>query len=259
MLRTTLSVLAALACLLPGSLFAQPSLGWNYVGNSGQGSLTSGQIAGATGFAQANWNNHAGIGQGPGTVPLNNLTDQFGVATTIDVTGWTQTSNNSWRHTTSALVDPNARLTNDFADQRPAITFANLSSEFTTNGSSVVLYYGNNEGPSTSVATVDGIVDDLISKTITTGNSTVWYGNNSTWLEEVAGGSNVPSNYTVFSGLNDAGFTVSLANQNNNGISAIQIVANAAAVPEPASVALWLTLGGIALVVSRRWTGRARR
>jgi hypothetical protein len=258
MLRTTLFGIATLACLFPSSLFAQTSVGWNYVGVSGQGSLNPADIAGAPGFAQANWNNHVQAAfQAPGATPLLNLGDQFGATTSVDVTAWTTTPNNSWTLAGGPVVDPSARLTADFNSNNASITFADLGSEFTDNGYSVVVYYGNNEGPATSDLTIDGVIDDLITKSITTGNTAAWYAN-AGWLEEVPGDGGAPTNFTVFSGLDDPSFTLSIATPSgnqNNGISALQIVANAA-VPEPAAITLWLLLAGVLLAAGRRFATR---
>lgn len=196
------------------SLHAQgASIGWNYQGVGGVG-LAIADVAGAPGFAQDEWNNHAGAGQGPGSVPFDDLFDDAGNVTTADVTAWTLSSNNSWQH--SQTTTPDEILMNDFNNQQASITFDEIP--YTANGYTVVVYYGNNEGPSTSTLTVGPQ-----SRSITTGNTAQSsYGLNG-YLEEtgtLAG----PTNYTVFQGLTSATVTVALSGTNNNGISAIQLV-----------------------------------
>src|SRR5690606_16971598 len=105
-------------------------------------------------------------------------------------------------------------------------------------------------GPSTSTLTLTGSTDDLVSRDIRTGNTTLTSYSNVGFVQEL--GLEPPTqstNYTVFSGLNDSGFTVALTGTNNNGIAAIQIV-SADVIPEPASIAL-VGLGGLLLLRRR--------
>ncbi len=215
--------LAAAALLIalqtPGR--GQDSIGWNYQGVGGTGLLST-DTAGATGFAQSNWNNHAGIGQGPGTIPLNDLVDGTGTATTLDVTAWSLSTNNSWQHNQTST--PDEILMNDFADKEPSLTFDQIP--YTTNGYTVVVYYGNNEGPSTSTLTVGAQ-----SRTITTGNTDQSsYGING-YLEGTDANDASPTNFSVFGGLTSATLSISLSGNNNNGISAIQFVEELATDP----------------------------
>ena len=227
---------AALVCVMVAVDAADAdSIGWNYVngafGNAHD--LLPGETAGYGTYAQDRWNNHQGIGQGPGVTPLNDLTDDSGATTTVDVTSWALSTNNSWHHGDHS--GPDNRLMDGFADRDPAITFDSLGSDYTADGYTVVVYYGNNEGPSTSPLTVTGNVDDFATRDIRTGNTAQSSYGNQGYLEWTD--ATTVSNVTVFSGLNDPGFTVSLdsGNTNNNGISAIQIV-GAPAVTDPPAV-----------------------
>ena len=198
---------------------SQVSIGWNYDG-VGDDTLAANDLAGVPPYAQVAWNNHAGLGQGPGSVPFA-LNDNSGAANGASVTAWTQSSGNSWAQGQSA--NPNQKLLNSFADQQPAITFSNLPADYVSSGYSVVVYYGNNEGPSTSTLAVTGSTNDSVSLSIRTGNTALSSYGTVGFVQET-GALAGPTNYTVFTGLNDPGFTVSLTGANNNGICAIQIV-----------------------------------
>ncbi|YCM42145.1 family 20 glycosylhydrolase [Verrucomicrobiaceae bacterium 227] len=193
---------------------AGPSVGWNYVlgGTSG---LASSDIAGAPGFEQDHWNNHSGAGQGPGALPFD-LVDSLGDATTVSVTGWSQSSNNSWQH--SEAETPDEVLTNSFVNREVSLTFSKISWEQYR----VIAYYGNNEGPSTSDLIVTGSVDDSQSRTVTTGNSSQSSFRAIGYREESGAGAG-PTNYTVFEGLDDPSFTIAFSGAVNNGLSAVQI------------------------------------
>ena len=205
------------------------SVGWNYV-NGAFGTvhdLLPEETAGYDVYAQDHWNNHRGIGQGPGN-PLSDLMDNFGETTTIDVS-WTLSTNNSWHHGDHS--GPDNRLMDGFADRDPAVTFSELGSDFTAGGYTVIVYYGNNEGPSTSPLTITGVVDDFATRDVRTGNTVQSSYGNHGYLEWID--ATTVSNVAVVADLNDPGFTVSLdsGNTNNNGISAIQIVSNQVTVP----------------------------
>jgi hypothetical protein len=199
-----------------------PMIGWNYDnGSRSNDTVGSSEVAGAPGFEQDNWNNHAGSGQGPGSTPLS-LNGSNGADSGVDVTAWTQSSNNSWSHGYSGS-DPDGKLMNSFADRNPSITFSGIPDDYCDLGYTVVVYYGNNEGPSNSVLSITGSVDDTRSRTIRTGNTSQSAHHEVGYIEgtDTLG---TPTNYTVFTGLNDPEFTVALANANNNGICAVQIV-----------------------------------
>lgn len=187
-------------------------IGWNMVGVGGL-SLGFDAVAGAPGFAQSEWNNHASASQAPGSVPFLDLYDDTSTVTTADVVGWSQTANNSWQH--SQTDNPDEILTNDFANQEAVITFE----EIPYANYDVVVYYGNNEGPTTSTLTVGSI-----SRAITTGNSAQSSHRSVGYVEGTDLNTGDPSNYSVFAGLNGPNLTVAMTGAGNNGISAIQIV-----------------------------------
>lgn len=219
----------------PAAHAALVSVGWNYQGVGGVG-LAPDDLAGAPGYVQANWNNHAGEGQGPGAVPLV-LNDHTGAPTTLQVTGWTLVTNNSWQHGQSA--NPDEILMNDFSTTQPRLIFSDIPFSIYN----VVVYYGNNEGPSTSTLTLGAQ-----SRTITTGNTALSSYGEVGYLESVDEETPTPSNYAVFTGLTESSFEVSLTGINNNGFSAIQIVA----IPEPMSSTLFGFASVMALLKRRR-------
>jgi hypothetical protein len=227
-LRNSLLLAGFTAGLAVSTAHGATMIGWHYDGN-GDDTLAAGDSAGV--YAQTNWNNHAGVGQGPGTTPFA-LNNDDGVASGASVTAWTLSVNNSWNH---GYDSPNAneKLMGSFADKNPSITISFLPADFVTNGYMVVVYYGNNEGPSTSVVNLLGGTDDIASRTIITGTTELAGYRDNGFIEET-GALTGPSNYTVFTGLNDESFTISFDNDNNNGISAIQIIQ----VPEPTSLGL---------------------
>ena len=201
-------------------------IGWK---NKGMGNdpLATTDLAGAPPYAQTNWNNHASNGQAPGNVPLA-LKDSTGATTGASVTAWTQSSNNSW--SLGETNTPNEKLLNSFSDQQPSVTFSNIPVSYMISGYSVVVYYANNEGPSTSTLTLTGSINDLVSRSIRTGDTSKCSYRNVGFVKEtgtLAG----PTNYTIFTGLNDPAFTLAITGLNNNGLSAVQIVQSAAPPP----------------------------
>jgi len=243
---------AAVAALsTPGH--AIESIGWNYDG-LGNDTLSPGDSAGAPGFEQTSWNNHAGSGQGPGNVPFS-LLDGTGASTGSSVTAWTLSQNNSWKHDQSA--DPNQKLMNSFANRQPSITYSNIPAAYLSGGYSVVVYYGNNEGPSTSILSITGSINDTRSRSITTGNTAGSSYGSVGYIQET-GALSGPSNYTVFTGLNDPSFTVALSTVNNNGICAVQIVKEAGAPSAPAIPSPVDFAGDLATTISFDWADSLR-
>jgi hypothetical protein len=227
-MKTKTQFAIAAALLAASGAHGATMIGWHYDG-LGDDTLAPTDVAGVV--AQSNWNNHPGSGQAPGSVPFA-LVDNLGNATGASVTSFTLSTNNSWHH---GYSDPNAneKLMGSFADKNPSITISLLPADFVTNGYSVIVYYGNNEGPSTSTLSLIGSDDDNVTRDIITGNTTS-AGYRANGFVEETGALTGPTNYTVFTGLNDESFTLSFGGDNNNGISGIQIIQ----VPEPTSLGL---------------------
>jgi len=221
---------------------AQNIIGWNYDGQ-GADTLAAGELAGASGFEQLNWNNHAAT-SGSGPFALNN---NLGLSSGASVTAISILTNNSWKY--DEFNSPNEKLLNAWADQQPSITISGIPASFQASGYSLVIYYGNNEGPSDSLISISGSVNDVASRMIRTGNTAAASFRNVGFLQET-GALTGSTNYTVFTGLNDPSFTIAMNDplpSNNNGIAAFQIVA----VPEPTSFVL-VALGAAALGLRRR-------
>lgn len=237
MTQTALLLLAA----VPG-LVAQDSIGWNY-SHSGFGdeNLDPAEIAGAIGFEQANWNNHASAGQAAGATPLNDLLGDDGIATGVDVIGWSQSSSNSWHYDGHSSA-PNAKLTGGFANNDPVITFGSVNS-FTPDGYTVVVYYGNNE-----FANGGGQIDangHIQNFQASDGFDGVGFIQNSD-------NGATDSNYAVFTGVTGDTLIVNMQSTQNDGISAIQIIKAlntdppaAPASPSPANLAVNTAVDGI--------------
>ena len=198
---------------------SQDSIGWNYDG-LGDDTLTPETVAGVAPFAQANWNNHAGIGQGIGSLPFS-LTNADGGPSGCQVSNWILLTENSWAHYQD--FNPNEMLMNSFTDQQPALTFSGVPASYQASGYQVVVYYGNNEGPSTSLLTLNGSLAEVRSRSIITGDTSKSSYRNVGFQKE-SGELLEPTNHTVFSGLHDPGFTIAFTGNNNNGFSAVQIV-----------------------------------
>ena len=226
----------------------RPSVGWSYYNDyASNGVLEDYEGAGAPGFGQRNWNNHRGSGQGPGSVPFA-LVDNEGAPSGITVSSWIHhAANNSW-HQNYSGSDPNGRLMNSYACRDAELTFSNIPQSYLTSGYSVVVYYGQDTNRSATLS-LTGTGDDAVSRTFTAGSS----GNGTLWetagYVQETGTHTGPSNYTVFSGLNDSGFTIRVSNPvttSNNGFHAIQIVQEEAtpavpSQPAPASGSTDLT------------------
>lgn len=234
-LSTSFAVLSLIAAA--PAAHAAISIGWNYShSNFGDEDLTPVEIAGAPGFAQANWNNHASGGQGAGATPLNDLIGSDGVATSVDVISWTQSAGNSW-HYGGHSSDPNAKLTGGFANTDPVITLGSLNS-FTPDGYTVIVYYGNNEfANGGGQLNVNGLIQNFQASDSF---------DNVGFIMNTDDGA-TDSNYAVFTGVTGDTLTVDMQSIQNDGITGIQIIA----VPEPAAIGL-LGFGLVAGLLRRR-------
>ena len=106
-MKTTLLALCALFSALPAALAG--GIGVNFVSNRDAGAaMTSGQTAGAPGVVQGNWNNSTTTTSGT----LNNLDDDTGTATTVDV-AWS--ANGSWT-TNNGTSNGHSKLYNGYLD-----------------------------------------------------------------------------------------------------------------------------------------------
>ncbi|MCW1886675.1 hypothetical protein OKA04_18195 [Luteolibacter flavescens] len=217
----------------------RPSVGWNYHNDyDPNGVLEDYDGAGAPGYGQRNWNNHRGSGQGPGDVPFA-MMDNEGNPSGITLSTWIHHgASNSW-HQDYAGTDANGRLMNSYACRDAELTFTNIPPSYTDTGYSVVVYYGQDTSRSATLA-LTGNADDAISRTITAGSSA----NGTTWeaagYVQETGSHGGPSNYTVFSGLNDAAFSLrltSIGTSGNNGFHAVQIIQEEATPSTPSQPA----------------------
>jgi hypothetical protein len=247
-----------ISCLLFGAIIASPchaieSIGWNYDG-VGDDTLEVGDVAGFQAYAQSNWNNHRGSGQGPGAVPFA-LVDRHGEDSGVSISAWTMSHDNSWHHGQSG--DPDEKLLNSFANRQPVITFSNIPENYQQSGYSIVVYYGNNEGPSSSLLSVSGSVDDLQQRDIQTGNTAQSSYGAHGYLEET-GDLAGSTNFTVFRGFNDPNVTVTLSGLNNNGISAIQIVQEFGAPSAPEVQAPYDGEGDVGISANLVWNPSLR-
>jgi len=235
-------LLAAMAAF-PATSRALNSIGVKYVRSD---ALSASDVAGAGAFAQSNWNMApASVGGGQGTpVPISGLKNNSGTPTGVALSSWTQTTINSW--SLGDTGSANAKLLNSFSDRQPTLGFTGLDVAF-PGGYSVVVYYSNNEGPSVSTLTLTGSLNDHATRSIRTG-ATAQCSYASVGFVQESGTvqpATASTNFTVFTGLNDAGLTLALSGANNNGICAVQLVAETAlpglpavpAAPLPADLA----------------------
>ncbi len=214
------------------------SIGWHFSNGfwGYQSALAPADLAGAPGYQQTNWNNGLGVSQGPSPTPQSGLLNSSGVATGVALTSFTLATDNSW--SMGDFSSPDAKLLSDFADQSPALSFSGIHG-FTSDGYSVVVYYNNNEFPSSdSTLSVNGETKEIFTSGVT-----------SSYI--AAGATSAPSNYAVFTGVSGDVLNISLVGvngANNDGISAVQIFST---VPEPSSLALGLC-GLAALIAIKR-------
>jgi hypothetical protein len=212
------------------------SVGLNFVGGQPFFTPPSGPVtgtAGAPGFAQDNWNNLGSVGVPSGSA--TNLVDAAGVSTGIGV-AWT--SVDSWQALAgSAPTTQDQQLMNGYLDNTIQITLTGL-----TFGSYDVVVYFNGDTPS----------DDRVYH-YQIGSTSIFAQDNAAFTGtyiQVPGtsntdqGINTPAgNYTVFSDISGASFTLDATPENPDDpagrsvINAIQIIQT----PEPQSALLLLT------------------
>jgi hypothetical protein len=195
------------------------TIGWNFVLNSQStnGQLAATDVAGAPGFAQSNWNNHPGIGQGPGAVPLA-LVDHSGAPSGVSISAWTQETNNSWRMG-QAPSTADDRLMHTYASNDPKLTFEGLDA-FAPDGYTVVVYYGRGgDSALTADFTVNGVL-----QTVSYRKTESAYVVQDAYLLNGADGVD-ESNYAVFESLSGNVLTITqdTGNANNFGITGLQI------------------------------------
>jgi len=233
-LPIVICLLTFLSLSLSASLRAD-SVGLKFVGGQPFFTFPSGPVtgtAGAPGLAQDNWNNLGSVGVPSGSA--TNLVDAAGVATGIGVT-WT--SVDAWQALTgSAATTQNQQLMNGYLDNTIQVTLTGLTFE-----SYAVVVYFNGDTPS----------DDRIYH-YQIGSTSIFAQDNAAFsgsFIQVPGssntdqGTNTPAgNYTVFSNVSGASFTLDALPENPNDpagravINAIQIVQTA----EPQSALLLL-------------------
>jgi|GEM_PF-1843824 len=272
--------LTASLCLAATPRLLAASIGLNFVETTDPGvqngqvdSLLSGELAGAPGYSQSNWNNY---GRWSGLI---NPTDNLGVTTSVGV-AWD--SANTWHNNGNPIVTGDDKLMRGYLDATGAANQPTFSSIFETNSNKPVIY-------------LSGVSTWLSSQSASTFDVVVYFDGDTTgrvgeyWLQTVSGsftsftlgsdltphyfgrdfgdfggtydpvalsatstGTADDGNYVVFSGIPATADTFLIRTEEQTvraPISAVQIVA----VPEPSSLAiLGLSLCSVAVFRRRR-------
>jgi hypothetical protein len=210
------------------------SIGWNFAttyGGWGPSSGVGSLGAGAPGYGQYHWNDHntGGNQTVAGALIPFPLKDSSGAATTAQVTALAISGAGTWGYTAADLLSGNSRMMSTYMGENPSVTFGSIPASYQADGYSVVVYY-NNAGASNRTITLTGSTNDSRTRMVRAGPS-----NNYDTVGFVEGAdvmtAPTDSNYTVFTGLNDAGFTISMG----RGFTGIQIVRETGAPGAPDS------------------------
>ncbi len=178
---------------------------------------------------------------------LENLQDDSGIATTIDV-AFTYTAGNIWDIGAEPGVDTdgswNRNMLNSYLNVGSGNTSTVTLSDIAYGSYDIYVYFGSDVAGRVGTITVGGTTYSFN----TIGPSSV-SGSNAVFAAADSGTTTADAaNYAVFSGLSGATQTATVDINSWGGISGIQIVQS---VPEPSSAAL-LGLAGLALILRRR-------
>lgn len=271
-------LLAGISALAPDALAA--SIGVNFVDSNDPGvqngatdSLATGEIAGAPGYSQSNWNNY---GRWSDTIAP---TDSLGLSTTVSV-AWD--ANNTWRNNANPTLTGDEKLMHGYLDSTGGVAEASFTSIFANNVNKPVVY-------------VSGLSSWLSAQEATSFDLVLYFDGDTTgriaeyWVQSATGGHTSftiggdlsphlfardfgdfagynpvdPSatslgaaedgNYLVFSGITATDTILIRAEEQTerSPISGFQIVA----VPEPSTIGLLgLSTVGVAMIRRRRRT-----
>jgi hypothetical protein len=292
MSKLSLAVIAAASLATAQLTSAAPAISVNFVDNGNAGAqnanadaLLPGEVAGAPGYAQSNWNNMGRWGQ---TVPLN---DNTGAAAAGVTSTWD--SNNTW-HTGSGTATPNAKLMQGYIDSlglpnrdnpfqffgnftpvtdppttaatndnRPIVWVSGLSSWLAANGATTYSVVAYVDGDSTNrkaeywLQSASGgdppttLGPDLTSHVFVNDNSN--FGDTQTFTQVPLSSNTLDSaaagNYIVFTGLSADSFLLRSEEQAvRSEFNGFQIIADS---PEPATLGLF-GIGAMGLLARRR-------
>lgn len=237
---STRLAVAAATCL---GIAQAATISINFEGNSNLspvGTDTPTEIVGLNGVQAQDWVNLAGtsatnadIDGGSGSATLS-----FTTAWRFNTGGTSGTENHN-------MMDGAIRIGGG-GDVSPVIS--NLGTDFTTTGYDVYIYFGSDTHTRTHRFTLTPTGDSALTNS---GLENADQAYNGTFTE--TNGDGDTGNFMVFRGITASEFTISdnATSPGKPGITGIEIVSVAAAVPEPSSAAL-LGLGGLSLILRRR-------
>jgi hypothetical protein len=239
------------------------SIGWNFATGYSSFSSTSRietRGAGAPGYGQYNWNDQTtGNNQGTtgATIPLT-LKNSAGTTTTAQVTAFSVSSGNAWGNTAAISTSGNSRLMATYLGNDPSVTFSTLPANYQSDGYTVVVYYGNS-GSANRTITLTGSVNDTRTRAVRTGvNANAALSGQYDvvgFIEGTDANSTTATNYTVFTGLDDPGFTLQI---NATALCGIQIVREVGAPSAPITPIPALAATDVATSATLSWAAAKR-
>jgi hypothetical protein len=241
------------------------SIGWNFASPYGSFAATSKietRGAGAPGYGQYNWNDHAPTGssnQGTSGAPIPlTLKNSAGTTTTAQVTAFSVTTGNSWGNVAANTASGNSRLMATYIGNDPSVTFSTLPASYQSDGYTVVVYYSSS-GSANRTITLTGSANDARTRAVRTGaNATPSLSAQYDvvgFIEGTDANSTTATNYTVFTGLDDPGFTVKI---NSVGLTGIQIVREVGAPSAPITPVPAVAATDVATSATLSWAAAKR-